>query len=180
MINRRTQSARSTGVITDQAISSDMFKQSMRLLAGGVCILATNSEGDWCGLTMTAVCSLTLDPPSLVACVNQSTGTHRMMTRTKRVSINVLSNDQTDMAELFSSNAVRGQERFEKGKWIEMASGVPALVDALAVLDCEVLQQTSVGEHSVFFCGVKSAMLQPDRGALVHFNRKFFSVHPSH
>ncbi|WP_368737596.1 flavin reductase, partial [Salmonella enterica] len=42
----------------------------MRLLAGGVCIAATNSDGEWHGLTMTAVCSLTMDPPSLIACVN--------------------------------------------------------------------------------------------------------------
>lgn len=164
----------------DQSISSDVFKQSMRLLAGGVCILATNSEGEWCGMTITAVCSLTVDPPSLVACVNRNTGTHQIMSRTKRMSINVLSNDQTDMAELFASSTVRGRQRFESDKWIEMASGVPALVDALAVLDCEVLQQTSLGEHSVFFCGVKNVALQPERGALVHFNRKFFAVHPAH
>lgn len=164
-------------VSADEPISSETFKQSMRLLAGGVCILATNCEGEWRGLTMTAVCSLTVDPPSLVACLNRNTGTHRALSKTKRVSINVLSNDQEDVAELFSSTTVRGQERFEKEKWIEMASGVPALVGALAVLDCDVLQQTSVGEHSVFFCGVKNVVLQPERGALVHFNRKFFAVH---
>ncbi|MBS4083896.1 MAG: flavin reductase family protein [Rhizobiales bacterium] len=163
-------------MITGKPISSDMFKQSMRFLAGGVCILATNNDGDWNGLTITAVCSLTIDPPSLVACVNRNTGTHGIMCRTKRVSINVLSYDQTDIAELFSSSAVRGPQRFDKDKWTEMASGVPVLLGALAVMDCEVVQQTSVGQHSVFFCEVKNVVLQPDRGALVHFNQKFFPV----
>jgi flavin reductase len=167
-------------VITDKPVSSEMFKQSMRFLAGGVCILATNSDGQWYGLTMTAVCSLTIDPPSVVVCVNRNTGTHGSMCRTRRVSINVLSNAQTDVAERFSSSTVRGSERFDKEKWTEMASGVPALLDALAVLDCEVVQQTSVGEHSVFFCEVKNVALKPDRGALVHFNRKFFAVQPAH
>ncbi len=164
---------------TDKSISADLFKQSMRFLAGGVCILATNSDGERYGITMTAVCSLTIDPPSLVACVNRNTGTHVTMCRTKRVSINVLSDDQTDMAELFASSAVRGPQRFDNEKWTEMPSGVPALLGALAVLDCEVVQQTSVGQHSVFFCEVKNAVLQPERGALVHFNQKFFAVQPS-
>ena len=71
-------SSRSKGsdVITERPVSPDVFKQSMRLLAGGVCIVATNSNGEWHGLTMTAVCSLTVDPPSLIACVNRDAGAH--------------------------------------------------------------------------------------------------------
>lgn len=164
----------------DRPISSEMFKESMRFLAGGVCILATNSDGDWYGLTITAVCSLTIDPPSLVACVNRNTGTHSVMCRTKRVSINVLANNQMDLAKLFSSSVVRGTKRFDKARWVEMASGVPALRDALVVLDCEVVQQLPVGQHSVFFCEVKDVAIQAEKGALVHFNRKFVAVQLAH
>ncbi|MBK8007707.1 MAG: flavin reductase [Rhizobiales bacterium] len=147
----------------DQSISSDVFKQSMRLLAGGVCILATNSEGEWCGMTITAVCSLTVDPPSLVACVNRNTGTHQIMSRTKRMSINVLSNDQTDMAELFASSTVRG------GRGSRAISGSrwrwgSALVDALAVLDCEVLQQTSPRRAFGVLLWRRMSRSSPERG----------------
>jgi flavin reductase len=165
-------------VITETPISSDVFKQSMRLLAGGVCIVATNSNGEWHGLTMTAVCSLTMDPPSLIACVNRDAGAHGIMSATKRVSVNVLSHDHMALAELFSSSKVKGPERFDEQKWIKMASGVPALIDALAVLDCEVIRETEVGQHSVFFCEVKNARLQPNRRPLVHFDRKFCAVLP--
>jgi flavin reductase len=165
-------------VITETTISSDLFKQSMRLLAGGVCIVAASSSGEWHGLTMTAVCSLTMDPPSLIACVNRDAGAHDIMSATKRVSVNVLSHDQMDLAELFSSANIKGPERFDESRWIKMASGVPALINALAVLDCEVIQETVLGQHSVFFCEVKNARLQPDRKPLVHFNRKFCAVQP--
>ena len=163
-------------MITETPISSDVFKQSMRLLAGGVCIVATSSDGEWHGLTMTAICSLTTDPPSLIACVNRDAGAHGIMSTTRRVSVNVLSHDHMDLAELFSSPRIKGPERFDERKWIGMASGLPALIDALAVLDCEVVQETAVGQHSVFFCEVKSARLQPDRKPLVHFNREYFSI----
>ena len=165
-------------MITETPISSEMFKQSMRLLAGGVCIVATNSDGEWHGLTMTAVCSLTMDPPSLIACVNRDAGAHGIMSATRRVSVNVLTHDHMDLAELFSSSRVKGPERFDEKRWTGMASGVPALIDALAVLDCEVIQETAVGQHSVFFCEVKNVRLQPDRRPLVHFDRGFCAVQP--
>jgi flavin reductase len=167
-------------VITETPISSDVFKQSMRLLAGGVCIVAANSNGEWHGLTMTAVCSLTMDPPSLIACVNRGAGAHGVMSTTKRLSVNVLSSDHMGLAELFSSPKVKGPERFDAQRWIKMASGVPALIDALAVLDCEVSQEMAVGQHSVFFCEIKGARLQPNRGPLIHFNREFCAVQPVH
>jgi flavin reductase (DIM6/NTAB) family NADH-FMN oxidoreductase RutF len=157
-------------------MSLDVFKQSMRLLAGGVCILATKHDGEWHGLTMTAVCSLTADPPSLIACVNRDAGAHRGICSSKRVSVNVLSGDQMGLAELFSSSTVKGPDRFDERQWTPMASGVPALIDALAVLDCEIMQETTLGQHSVFFCEVKSARLQPGSNPLVHFDRQFCGV----
>lgn len=165
-------------MITDTPISSEMFKQSMRLLAGGVCIVATNSDGEWHGLTMTAVCSLTMDPPSIIACVNRDAGAHDTMSATRRVSVNLLSHDHMDLAELFSSSRVKGPERFDESKWVGMASGVPALIDALAVLDCEVVREITVGQHSVFFCEVKNVRLKPNGRPLVHFNREFCAVQP--
>lgn len=167
-------------MIAERPISSDVFKQGMGFLAGGVCIVAANSNGDWHGLTMTAVCSLTRDPPSLIACVNQHAGAHDVVSSTKRLSVNILSHEHTDLAELFSSPNVKGPKRFEGERWVTMASGVPALVDALAVLDCEVTREMTVGQHSVFFCEVKNARLQPDGRPLVHFNREFCAVQLAH
>lgn len=165
-------------MITETPISPDGFKQSMRLLAGGVCILATSRDGEWHGLTMTAVCSLTMDPPSLIACVNRDAGARGVMSATRRVSVNVLSHHHTDLAELFSSPVIRGPQRFDDSTWTAMASGVPALVDALAVLDCEIIRETELGQHAVFFCEVKTTRLQPGRKPLVHFDREFCAVHP--
>lgn len=137
------------GILVETPISPDVFKQGMRLLAGGVCILATSNDGEWHGLTMTAVCSLTMDPHTVIACVNRASGAYRFMSATRRVSVNVLSDDHTDLAALFSSSEVKGPDRFAPQQWARMTSGVPALIEALAVLDCEVIQETAVGLHSV-------------------------------
>ena len=165
-------------MLVDGPISSDVFKQSMRLLAGGVCIVATKHNGQRFGLTMTAVCSLTVEPPSLIACVNRDAGTRGLIGTTKRVSVNVLSLDQVDVAELFASSNVRGSNRFDQKKWVDMASGVPGLIAALAVFDCEVIEETSIGQHSVFFFELKGVRLRSDKNPLVYFNRQFCSLQP--
>ena len=55
-------------------MGSGLFRAGMRRLAGGVTIITSlDAEGRRCGITATAVCSLSTDPPSLVACVNRET-----------------------------------------------------------------------------------------------------------
>ncbi|WP_440641440.1 flavin reductase family protein [Bradyrhizobium sp. PUT101] len=164
--------------IGETPISPAVFKQSMRRLAGGVCILASARDGERHGLTMTAVCSLTLDPPTLIACVNRDAGAYETMRSTRRVSVNLLGSDQVELAELFSSSTIRGAERFERAEWVEMASGVPALTGALAVLDCQIVEEKAVGQHSVLFCEVKAARLESDKDPLVHYDRNFCGLLP--
>lgn len=165
-------------VTTEVPISADVFKQSMRLLAGGVCIASSAKDGERLGLTMTAVCSLTLEPPTLIVCVNRDAGAHDMMRTTKRICINFLSTEHVELAELFSSASFKGSGRFDPAKWTDMASGVPALNGALAALDCEIIQEMAVGQHSVFICEIKAARLNPEKEPLVHFNREFCEVLP--
>jgi|SRR5579871_3657812 len=166
------------GVSKETPISADIFKQSMRLLAGGVCICTTAQNDERLGLTMTAVCSLTLEPPTLVVCVNRDAGAHDMMRATRRVCINFLASEHVELAELFSSASFKGSGRFDPAKWTDMASGVPALNSGLAALDCVIIEETSVGAHSVFVCEVKAARLNPEKEPLVHFNREFCELLP--
>jgi flavin reductase len=165
-------------VIKEVPVSADIFKQSMRLLAGGVCIAASIKDGERLGLTVTAVCSLTLDPPTLIVCINRDAGAYDTMRATRRISVNFLASDHVELAELFSSSSFKGAGRFDPTKWTDMASGVPALLGALAALDCEIIEEVSVGQHTVFFCEVKSARLDPEREPLVHFNREFCELLP--
>jgi flavin reductase (DIM6/NTAB) family NADH-FMN oxidoreductase RutF len=165
-------------VINETPITAELFKQSMRLLAGGVCIAATAADGERLGLTVTAVCSLTLEPPTVIVCINRDAGAHNAMRQTRRISVNFLASQHVELAELFSSASFKGAGRFDPAKWTDMASGTPALLGALAVLDCAIIEEMAIGQHSVFFCEVKAARLDPEQEPLVHFNREFCELLP--
>jgi flavin reductase (DIM6/NTAB) family NADH-FMN oxidoreductase RutF len=159
-------------------ISTETFRQTMRRLAGGVCIAATGQDGQRLGLTVTAVCSVTLEPPTILLCVNRTAGAHDLIRATRRVGISVLASDQLELAQRFSSSEVKGSARFQDSMWTDMASGTPAAVDALAALDCEIVHDLSIGQHSVFVCEVRAARLASEKPPLVHFDRAFRALSP--
>lgn len=159
-------------------VSSETFRQTMRLLAGGVCIAATEQDGQRLGLTVTAVCSVTLEPPTIILCVNRTAGAHDPIRARRRIAISVLASDQLELAERFSSSEVKGCARFQGSKWTDMATGTPAAVDALAALDCEIVQDMPIGQHSVFVCDFKAARLGAGKPPLVHFDRALRELSP--
>ena len=51
-------------------MDKDEFRRAMRQVAGAVTVVtACTPDGEWRGVTATAVCSLTADPPSVIACI---------------------------------------------------------------------------------------------------------------
>ena len=51
----------------------DKFCAAMRHFAGACCVIATADGEEYSGLTATAVCSVTADPPRLLVVVNRMT-----------------------------------------------------------------------------------------------------------
>ena len=78
------------------------FRKTMGLFPGAVTLITTG-EGDLRrGITATAVCSVSDDPPSLLVCVNRSTGTCKEIARSGRFSVQLLGQDHADVAMTFA------------------------------------------------------------------------------
>ena len=50
---------------------AEQFRESMRRTASGVAILTTDGSAGRAGLTVSTFCSLSMEPPSVIACVHQ-------------------------------------------------------------------------------------------------------------
>jgi len=121
----------------------------MRSLAGAVCIVTSLYGGRRYGMTATAVCSATADPPSVLVCVNRAAATHSAIARTGIFCVNVLRVEDAELSNAFSG-VQKGEARFRHADWTRLATGAPALVGALVSFDCHVAQSLSHGTHSVF------------------------------
>jgi flavin reductase (DIM6/NTAB) family NADH-FMN oxidoreductase RutF len=145
------------------------FRTAMRELAAGVTIITAGVQAGRRGLTATAVCSVSADPPTLLVCVNRSAEGHAAISESGAFCVNVVGAEHRWLAERFAGrDGTRGAERFEHGDWCALATGAPVLADAIAAFDCRVTQAIDGGTHTVFLGAVVATTASPERAALLY------------
>ncbi len=150
------------------------FKQGMRLLAAGVTIVTTAIGASRIGLTATAVCSLSAEPATLLACVNREAGAHDPTLQSKVFCVNVLGVGHLALAKLFADRA-RVSERFAHGQWDTLKTGAPVLLDALVSFDCLLGQTFRAETHTVLIGRVQAVRAAPNQRPLLYAHGKFGS-----
>jgi len=154
--------------------ASGGFRLAMREFASGVTVVATGQGDGRCGCTATAIASLSMNPPSLVVCLNQATSTLAALRREGVFSVNILAGHQQDLAERFAGrDGAQGAARFAGGDWAPLTTGAPALFDALAVLDCRVEDIVDRHTHAIVIGAVEAVRLSGAPAALLHWRSHF-------
>lgn len=149
--------------VFDPAVETASFREAMAQFSATVHVVTTVSRGRRFGLTVTAACAFASDPPSVLISVDRSSSIYASILRAGRVCLNVLGHNHVDIAARFTDgNGVIGEDRFDEGVWLTLPSGLPALSDAVASLDCCVSTTMSLGTHTVFGCLVQSIRLTDD------------------
>ena len=151
--------------------SPELFKAGMRQIASTVSIITTVLDGRRSGLTATAVCSVCADPPTLLVCVNQDSGTFAALREAGVFCVNVLASAHADAAMRFSDGALKGEQKFEGDSWITGAGGLPVLEGALASFECRTVSLTEVGTHGLFLAQVSDVTVTGGAHPLLYFNR---------
>ena len=130
----------------------------MRSLAGAVNIITSAHAGHRYGMTATAVCSASAEPPTVLACINKLASTHGAVAKSKAFCVNVLRADDWDLSTAFSG-AQSGETRFKSRDWTRLTTGSPVLIDALVSFDCRVVKSLVHGTHTVFLGQVEQVLL---------------------
>jgi flavin reductase (DIM6/NTAB) family NADH-FMN oxidoreductase RutF len=129
-------------------VSVDTFKEAMRRFPTGVTVVTSVKNGEPRGVTVSAFASVSLEPPTVLICVNREARSYLFISTSKIFCVNILRADQRALAERF---AARIRERqFEGVPHFIDATGAAVLEGALAHLDCEVLEEHHAGSHSIF------------------------------
>jgi flavin reductase (DIM6/NTAB) family NADH-FMN oxidoreductase RutF len=129
------------------AFDPQLQRQVMGRFATGVAVVTTCVGEQFSGMTANAVMSLSLDPPLVVVSVDKSASMHGLLQEGQCFAINVLRLDQEELSNRF---AQRGPKDFSDLSIKTAESGAPILVDALAYLDCRLVEITAAGDHDMF------------------------------
>lgn len=154
-----------------QDMTRDGFRMAMRRLAGTVAILSVAEGGRRYGMTMTAVMSLSMDPPSIALGVNRSASIAEPLRRADGFCVNLLRADQLDFCADFS--ALPTEQRFSIGAWGADDEGVPFLIGAQANIFCTHGPAILFGTHDLVVGVVRRVEHAPDIAPLVHLDGRY-------
>jgi flavin reductase (DIM6/NTAB) family NADH-FMN oxidoreductase RutF len=147
-------------------MSQEHFRQGMRRVASAVTVVTTRGpDGERRGATATAVCSLTVDPPSVMACINRGSSVGRLAPESGNFAVNVLRFRDVPLAETFAGRThVAADQRFATGNWREGDTGAPLLAGALAAFDCRLEKTVEYGSHVILIGRVVRTWIDPEDG----------------
>lgn len=152
---------------------TDLLRHSIGHFATGVTVVTTvGANGQPVGTTATAISSLSLEPPLLLACLAWQSATLRAILGHRAFAVNVLAAGQEKLSANFARKGVAAS-------WLEIPhdrwpSGDPRLLGSLASLECELDSVVTGGDHEIIIGRVRDAACDPDaRGALLHWRGNY-------
>jgi flavin reductase ActVB len=157
-------------------VDEETFKTAMRSLAAGVVmVIAQRGDRLW-GLTISACCSISANPPQVLISLADDASCREAILDTRRFGLSVLRDDQRHLAEL---GAVPGGPKYVDAFCQDAGSDrrTTMIAGALVHLDCTVARVFEVSDHTILIGNVE-AVVSPQRegGPLLYFDRTFHAL----
>lgn len=120
-------------------VSPEQFRDVMARHAAGVTVVTTAGPTGYHGVTVTAFCPLSLDPPLVLVCIDRQQQSHRLLETAAGWVVNLLSRDQEFLAEQFAGRAPLADSRFSRLPHHLGPLGIPRLDGCLAWIDLSLI-----------------------------------------
>ncbi|MFQ5866230.1 MAG: flavin reductase family protein [bacterium] len=156
------------------AVSPEMFRQVMGRFATGVAIITVKTKEGVHGLTVNAFTSVSLEPPLVLICIQKNGISHACIVKADSFVVNLLSEEQIDLANRFADSELSSHERFKNVSYRNSAQGVPILDGNLGHLECRIVNQFEGGDHTIFLGQVEKAEVAEEKSPLLFYNSRYF------
>ena len=155
------------------AVSSEEFRNALSRFPAGVTIVTVKAGDSVHGLTVSAFASVSPDPPLVAVMVDHRHRAFELLeTEGATFAVSILGQDQVELSNRFAW--VKDEDRFALGKWRQSVTGAPVLADALAWLDCTILERLVAGSHTIYIGLVEATAGRVSESApLVYWNRGY-------
>lgn len=145
---------------------ADTFRSALGRFASGVTVVTTcAADSTDHGMTASAFCSVSLDPPLILVCVEKIATMHDAITSCAHFAVNVLAHNQEQVARRFAESE---GNRFAGIGFTRGAHAVPVIDDVLAVLECRRAAAYDGGDHTIIVGEVATAVWRDDKPLLYY------------
>jgi len=129
-------------------ISKDEFRAALSRFASGVTVVTTRDiENRLHGITVSAFCSVSLEPPLILVCIDKEAGSHYAFEQCEAFVVNILREDQQFLSDRFASQL---PDKFENVKYRLGIDHLPVLEDVLVNLECRLVNAHDNGDHTIY------------------------------
>ena len=152
------------------AISREEFRAALGRFASGVTVVTTRDDsGKLFGITVSAFCSVSLEPPLILVCIEKNAGSHHAFLQSKAFVVNVLREDQDQLSNHFASHL---EDKFSGVEYVSGIEDLPVLADALVNLECRLHNFHEGGDHTIFVGEIETATIR-DENPLVYWHGNY-------
>ncbi len=151
-------------------INKDEFRAALGRFASGVTVVTTkDDDGKLYGLTVSAFCSVSLEPPLILVCIEKTTGSHRALKEGDFFAVNILKESQQHYSDQFASYL---PDKFDGIEFEINENGIPILQNTLANLECRLVNACGGGDHTIFVGEIEKSRIS-DGKPLIYFHGNY-------
>jgi flavin reductase (DIM6/NTAB) family NADH-FMN oxidoreductase RutF len=173
-LGRVRHRARTLGPV--DVVGAAEYRSAMGNLAVGVCLVTSDLDGEDVGMTATALCSLSLDPPTLLLSVGDGSRMAQALEGCDTWAVSLLPAGADGTAARFASrNRPSDRLLLTDLAWHRgPATGHVLLDEALAAVECRTYQRIPVVDHTLVLAHAVAVYApNPQAGPLVHFRGRY-------
>lgn len=136
-------------------VTPDDFRRVLSHFATGVTIVTIrDTDGRPTGLTVSAFCSVSLDPPQILVCVDHKSQSYPALRDGVHFAVNFLGDEHEGVSRRFATTRL---DKFDGVAHKLSANGVPLIEGALAQLECRTVSRHVEGDHTIVVAVVEEA-----------------------
>jgi len=151
---------------SESTVSSDEFRAALSNFASGITVVVSRDEKNHLhGITVSAFCSVSLNPPLILVCIDKAAGSHDSLRIGSALVVNILGENHEAVSEKFAS---LDADKFDGRDTIIGIDDLPVFSDAIASLQCRVIEIIPAGDHSIFVANVLHTRIKGGK-PLLHF-----------
>jgi flavin reductase (DIM6/NTAB) family NADH-FMN oxidoreductase RutF len=156
------------------SIDPDTFRSVLSRFASGVTVVSARDHAEIDhGMTVSAFCSVSLEPPLVLACVDHEASMHAVLLAVEHFGVSVLSAAQEPLSRHFADPA---SNRWAGVRLHQGMTGVPLVDDAVAHLECRMEARHRTGDHTIFIGRVLHAAIGNGE-PLIYFRGGYTELH---
>lgn len=140
------------------AVHKDDFKKALSYFASGVTIVTYRSQGEDSGITVSAFCSVSLEPPLVLVSIQKKSPAALAISQEKQFAVSILKEGQEDISNLFAMPDNSRKEYLQAQNPPRAHSGICYIPNSLVGLDCRLYAQYEGGDHWIFLGEVESVI----------------------